>query len=353
MMDCDFAHMSMGDFMRNLEQEAYEQAIPLKGIFELTPRCNMNCQMCYIHLQPDQIPAVGRELTAKEWISIGQAARDAGMVELTLTGGEALVRPDFREIYEAFSEMGFLIQLYTNGYGLNEKVMEWLKERPPYSIRFTMYGFSDETYEKVCGVKHGFTRVIQAMNLVRRSGIPMYMVATITKDNEQDFPSIEAFARENRLPFTYTTTLIKPVRGAVADVERYQVERRLPPPEVLEEMRRPENRKKPHKKHENLLEVCGNYRKGFWITWNGKMQLCTFLTEPGEPVLEYGFAESWNRLLEDVQKLRQPDKCLDCKYEGYCRRCYGDLYAASGRCDVAAESCCEHARLMYEIYETE
>ena len=25
------------------------QGIPLSGTFELTPRCNFNCKMCYIH----------------------------------------------------------------------------------------------------------------------------------------------------------------------------------------------------------------------------------------------------------------------------------------------------------------
>ena len=115
MIDCGFADLHFGSYMEQLKKDAYENAVPLTGIFELTPRCNMDCQMCYVHLQPDQIPAIGRELTTKEWIDIARQARDMGMVQLTLTGGEILVRKDFRELYEAFSEMGFLIQLYTNG----------------------------------------------------------------------------------------------------------------------------------------------------------------------------------------------------------------------------------------------
>lgn len=323
---------------------------PIKGVFELTPRCNMSCNMCYVHLTLDQIPAVGRELSVAEWIDIAQQARDAGMLELTLTGGEPLAKPDFREIYEALSEMGFIIQLYTNGYGINESVFEWLMERPPHYMRFTMYGASDETYEKVCGVKDGFTRVSRAIEMVREADIPTYMVATITKDNEQDFPQIVAFAKKHSLPFTYTTNLIKPVRGAMADVESLQIESTFPTEEELKELRKPENRIKPHKRCENLLEVCGNYRKGFWITWDGRMRLCTFLTEPSEPVLEYGFDRAWTKLLEDLEQLKQPDECTNCKYEGYCKRCYGELYAANGRCDVVDKNCCERAKLKYEIY---
>lgn len=323
---------------------------PIMGIFELTPRCNMSCNMCYVHLKADQIASVRRELSAAEWIEIARQARDAGMLELTLTGGEPFAKPDFRELYEALSEMGFLIQLYTNGYGIDRDTLDWLMERPPHYMRFTMYGASDETYEKVCGVKHGFTRVSQAIEMVREAGIPTYMVATITKENEQDFPQIASFAKKHNLPFTYTANLIKPVRGAKADVEKLQIARPFPTKEELEVLRRPENRVKPHKKCENLLEVCRNYRKGFWITWDGKMRLCTFLTEPSEPVLEYGFETAWTRLLEDLEQLKQPEECMDCKYEGYCKRCYGELYAANGRCDVVDKSCCERAKQMYEIY---
>ena len=29
--------------------------MPLSGTFELTPRCNMNCRMCYIRLSEEQM----------------------------------------------------------------------------------------------------------------------------------------------------------------------------------------------------------------------------------------------------------------------------------------------------------
>lgn len=354
MINCGFAEMGLGEYFDALKKEAYDQKIPFKGVFELTPRCNMNCQMCYVHLRPDQIPAIGRELTTEEWIDLGRQARDAGMVELTITGGEPMVRSDFKEIYAAYTEMGFLIQLYTNGYALDDDMVAFLAERPPYMLRFTMYGFSDETYEKVCGVKHGFTRIIEAMNRLRRAGLPFYMVSTITKDNQADLPYIASFAEENHIPFTYTTELIKPVRGADSDVERYQIEYPEPTKEQLEELLKTDNRKKPHARRDNLLEICGNYRKGFWLTWNGKIQLCSFLTEPAVSVIDgTSFLKAWEVLLERLQELRQPEKCQSCKYEGYCSRCYGSIYAASGSCHVLDPSLCTYAKRMYSIYESE
>lgn len=38
-------------FWEAMRRKAIENSIPLHGHFELTPRCNFNCKMCYIHLE--------------------------------------------------------------------------------------------------------------------------------------------------------------------------------------------------------------------------------------------------------------------------------------------------------------
>lgn len=57
---------------------AKQNAVPLNASFELTPRCNMNCGMCYVHLKTDEIKKHGRELEAAEWIELGRHSGEAG-----------------------------------------------------------------------------------------------------------------------------------------------------------------------------------------------------------------------------------------------------------------------------------
>lgn len=350
MSDCDFWELGLDGYMKQLRAAAKEKNIPFKGVFELTPRCNFDCNMCYVHLKPDEIPAVGREFTTEEWISIAREAQEAGTIELTLTGGEPFVRPDFREIYEAIHDMGFLIQIFSNGYLLTEETVEWLKKRPPHTMRFTLYGASDETYEKVCGIKQGFTRVKHSVELLKKAGIPLYIVTTITKDNEQDADAIYRFAIENRLPITHTTSLVNPVRGASADAKGHQLEMELPPVEIIRQIRERSGGKYPRKKRESFLDVCSNYRCGYWVTWNRQMQLCTFLTEPAVEVHPGTFTDSWHKLLEEVSALKEPEECASCKYEGYCDRCPGILYAEAGENGKLVKSYCEKAEYNYILY---
>ena len=65
-------------FYKAVWEKAYADAIPISGTFELTPRCNFNCRMCYVHLPEAKIGEHGTELTAEEWIRIAQEAKKPG-----------------------------------------------------------------------------------------------------------------------------------------------------------------------------------------------------------------------------------------------------------------------------------
>ena len=45
-------------FYKAVWERAFADAIPISGTFELTPRCNFNCRMCYVHLQPEKSPGM-------------------------------------------------------------------------------------------------------------------------------------------------------------------------------------------------------------------------------------------------------------------------------------------------------
>ena len=340
MYDCDAMRDDMDDFMQILEQTAYQDCIPIKGTFELTARCNFDCKMCYVHLTEEQIQKQGRELTNEEWLEIARQAKEAGMLYLTLTGGEVFVRPGFRELYEELSQMGFLISILSNGYCINESVIEWLQEVPPSLLRITLYGASDETYEKVCGIKNGFSKVSHAVDIIKKTEIPFYMVSTLVKENQQDLEAMCAFANEKNVYFKVTTGVLKSNRGVERNIQQHRID-------ILEAMRPELEEQTPI---EDLLAVCGSYRTSFWITWKGDLQLCAFLNKPAIPVLRYPFAEAWENLLKELVKIRMPEECAGCRYSGFCTRCPGVMAVECGSCCQVDEAFCENAKKLYEEF---
>ena len=96
---------SFNDFSGYLESRAREKGIPIRGQFELTPLCNLDCVMCYVHLDAARI--AGQPLiTVDQWKSLIRQAVDAGMLNAILTGGECLTYPGFDELWGSlFNEL--------------------------------------------------------------------------------------------------------------------------------------------------------------------------------------------------------------------------------------------------------
>jgi PqqA peptide cyclase len=66
-------------------------ANPLALIAELTHRCPLHCVYCS---NPAELTARLSELSTEQWSRIFQEAAQLGVMQLDLTGGEPLARPD-------------------------------------------------------------------------------------------------------------------------------------------------------------------------------------------------------------------------------------------------------------------
>ena len=61
------------DIKRNLSRKCAALGIPVSGIFELTPRCNLRCRMCYVRLTPEEMAPLGQEQTTQQWLELARA----------------------------------------------------------------------------------------------------------------------------------------------------------------------------------------------------------------------------------------------------------------------------------------
>ena len=71
-----------------IQLAAIRQRRPLSCTMELTYRCNFHCKMCYVRMSDAQAAPYGRMRTVEEWLDMAHQLLDAGVLYLTLTGGE-------------------------------------------------------------------------------------------------------------------------------------------------------------------------------------------------------------------------------------------------------------------------
>ena len=332
-------------FYRRVWEKAFVEGTPISGTFELTPRCNFNCKMCYVHLKSAQIPRYGRELTAREWIRIAHEAWEEGTTWLCITGGEPLLHPEFSVIWQELSQMGFFLALQTNASLITGPIADLLERYPPWKAKVTLYGTSDQVYVATCGVTNGFERVNEGIHTLLGLGIPVQLVSTIIHPNEQDLLNMAWYAQCHGLSWLPTGSVKPSLRGAdtnVFDVRLENKNRPVTSEQVEYFLQHPID---PNRKP---CTYCKDYRVGYWITWNGEMRFCSFLNEPNIPVHELTFQRAWRELLCYEETLDWPEECKTCSASTVCLKCAASLATLSGSVKHAPKSYCKSVQMLYK-----
>ena len=136
--------------------------------WSITGGCNYRCKHCYMSAPEAKFGHLERETVLR---MAGEIA-DCGIMNVSLTGGEPLIRPDFLEIVDALLEGGVRItQIYTNGALVNEKLLQALDRRgvhPEFNMSFDGVGWHDW----LRGVTGAEEAVDRAFCLCRDMGFP-------------------------------------------------------------------------------------------------------------------------------------------------------------------------------------
>lgn len=327
--------------------------VPVSGTFELTPRCNMNCRMCYIRMSAEQVNARGGELTSQDWIRLGRECRDAGMLFLLLTGGEPFLRPDFREVYTQLWNMGLLITINSNGTLLDEETVRWLAQMPPMRINVTLYGGNNETYRRLCGNPNGFDQAVRGIRMLKEAGITVVINASFTQANVEDLDAIYDFAQEIGVLVRPAVYMFPPVRNAAGEEMGEDI--RLPPQEAARILLKTKERSLDPEELTMLCQrVCSGLpdelndedcsrtsgehmgcmagKSAFWVTWDGRMTPCGLMNHPVTKPFETGFSACWQEIVRQVDQILLPGECGNCPLRKTCMVC-GAAAMAEGNGD--------------------
>lgn len=340
---------------RYLHAKGKQYGLPISGTFELTPCCNFDCKMCYVHLTKQEQEQRGRELTAEQWIEIGEEAKKAGTVFLLLTGGEPLLRPDFMEIFRKLKQKGFFISINSNGLLLEGNLFKELCNDPPARINISLYGISNATYERQCGLPV-YDRIIANIRALRAAGIDVKVTMSVTPANNEDLQAVYDKAKELGAHMQSTPYMFPPIR---LHPEMYGQNFRLLPEDAGRLMADYEiangTEKQIQRRFESLEDApacdidctegdgvhCRGGVTSFWIDWDGKMLPCGQMVEPAADVLRYGFSEAWERTKQATAKIRLPLECTQCSIRDICHVCAAMCYCETGSFGKKPEYICK------------
>ena len=357
-------HIEMNHSMEKaMLQHAFAAQSPINGTLELLPLCNMNCDMCYIRLDRAQVKAGGELHTADEWISLGQEMAKAGVLFLLLTGGEPLLFPDFRKLYTELKKMGIILTINTNGTLLDEDWADFFAAHKPRRINITLYGATDDAYEKLCHYPGGFSKTIQGIRLLRERNVDVKINGSVTKDNRDDMDAIYQIGRELDVPVHMDTYMLPGLHEMAKPLEEQS---RLSPEDAASaELKAIKSEMSPEgfrhyvsSKITQLDEKDTIYPAGvsclagncsFTVNWQGEMRPCVSLSEPAAPVFETGFEPAWKKISEGTKEFRLNEKCIRCPLRAVCKTCVASAKLETGKYDGLPEYLCRYAEKYVEL----
>lgn len=307
---------------------AKEQKKPIIGHFELTARCNLDCKMCYVHNQ-NNAEYVHRELTTEQWKKIFDEAYENEMLYATLSGGECLLRKDFKELYLHLWNKQVFVSVFTNGTLLNDDYIQFFKTYPPDMIQISLYGSSEKGYLAVTGHK-GFEKAVSAVQALKKAGIDVRVAVNPSAYMKADYIDILRMCREKKFYTEYADIYLISNRDNPSKNDYYLTEDEIISLSI--------ERAKLYKSlvpNNSTPEPCGpmllHPQKGMTckagtcfasITWDGKMYPCyNAMIGDGPSLLEMSFAEAWKATVQVAADVVHGTECSGCPYDKTCPKC--------------------------------
>jgi MoaA/NifB/PqqE/SkfB family radical SAM enzyme len=181
---------------RNLAADAQGRPLPAgpyMAELDVTYRCDLRCRMC-ARWQDTRTGELGLE----EYRALAAEFEALGVQQISIAGGEPLLRPDVFEIIRCFSGRGMSVNLCTNGIQLARFAGE-VAESGATCVTVSLDGASAECHDAVRGRAGAYDRAAESIAgflACRRGPLPLLRVRmTVSGVNSRE---IRAFCRRWR-----------------------------------------------------------------------------------------------------------------------------------------------------------
>ena len=320
-----------------LVAKANKAKFPLTANFELSPMCNLHCDMCFIRTEKSVVERLGGLHSVDEWLDLAKQFQQLGTLFILLTGGEPLMYPGFKELYTELKKMGFIMTINTNGTLIDEEMAQLFHQYTPRRVNVTLYGSTPETYEALSHNAAGYERCMQGLRLLKQYNIDTKMNISVVKQNKAEYAQLIATAKELDMPAVVNAYMF-PCMRKNCSATRHIVDERLDPDEAAAAM--VEYLKYKHETDFEqfvsemfmLLDAmepkgplgleCRAASSSCWVNWQQQLSPCVMMESPRVDLHQMSVAVAWKEIVERGQQVTPHEECTGCKLRTLCEVCY-------------------------------
>jgi radical SAM protein with 4Fe4S-binding SPASM domain len=339
--------------------------------WNLTYRCNLACEHCYLDAggKPEvasEAFADRSELSTEECFRVvDQVAAFAPECVLILTGGEPLLRRDIVEIIRYGAAKHLWVVVGTNGVKITANLATILKREGARGLSLSLDALDAERHDRFRRVRGAFRNTVEGAKILAEAELPFIVQTTVARHNVDELPAIADFAHDALDAKVWNLYFLVPTgRGAhVSDLDDAAYDRVLGALHAIQKQfagRMLVNAKcAPHyarilQQREPESPFLKSYAGGaggcpagthyLGIRPNGDVTPCPYLPLFGGSLKRSSLADIWatsDAFVEIRERTKLGGRCGDCELNAACGGCRARAFGMTG--DVMAEDpLCTH-----------
>lgn len=309
---------------------AYKNSIPIIATIEVTQICNFSCRHCYNfdRINLEKHPLSQLAMTPMRILHLIDELSNAGTLFLNLSGGEALANPEIFSYIQRARKNHMEVRLKTNAALINEKMAQKLSLAQVCGVDISLYGISDDSYEKLTNSKNALTKVIQAIDLLKSNNIDTNISIILHRHNVHELEKMIDFCNSKNLPYQISTEVTGRYDGT-NDSRQYEI--------TNEQFESLLNSKYGHYFQSDVPKgsyQCSCARSICGISFSGEVYPCIGAPIASGNITNSSFEMIWKNSseLNKIRNLKTSDftSCVNCDVQEKCNRSSGSIYINTG-----------------------
>ncbi len=310
--------------------------------YHITNKCNLKCTHCYQgeHSNKDKLSKNDIFKSISELYMIMQGWRLKHDNNLTysiqITGGEPLLRDDWKDIAIYAKEKKFDITLLTNGTLIDHTNADIIKKNN-IKIQISLDG-TQKTNDKIRG-KNSFSRTIRSIEILKSYNIDTYINITIMRSNLMNLPNLIMYLQSHNIKGIGLTRYVPNINDAASytnmlsqeELRNFYLYIRKTNKSVnniycddpLYNTINKDTSKSPVNFH-SCIQGCSAGFYGITIQSDGTIVPCSRLNIPLGNIKNSSIREIWatSDILWNLRRFENyNDNCKKCNYLRICRGC--------------------------------